>query len=150
MPASALATIAGLAQAAGVDVETIHAYQQAGLLQPPRRIPGHRERLGFHKDHVERVQFIHRAQQFGFSLSAIGELLGVKGGMVTCADAMAVTKRHLAAIRAEIADPATARDAGRMSLLRRLEQATSTLVESCEGARPGRPCKVLRTLAGAA
>lgn len=150
MPASAIATIAGLAQAAGVDVETITLYEQAKLLQPQRRIPGHRERLGYHKDHVERVQFIHRAQQFGFSLPAIGELLGMNGRMVTCADAQAVTNRHLAAIRAELADPATARDAGRMSLLRRLEQATAALAERCAGQRPGRSCGVLKTLSGAA
>ncbi|MCC2981274.1 MULTISPECIES: MerR family transcriptional regulator [unclassified Sphingomonas] len=66
-------TIAGLAQAGGVGVETVRYYHRRGLLaQPDRPARGVRR---YDVDDVRRLQFIRAAQSAGFSLEQIGELL---------------------------------------------------------------------------
>ena len=65
-------TIAKLALAGGVGVETIRFYQRKGLLDVPTRDGGIR-RYGSHD--VRRLKFIRQAQSAGFTLAEIGELL---------------------------------------------------------------------------
>src|SRR5688572_15135053 len=65
-------TIARLAEAGGVGVETVRFYQRRGLLAEPPRAGGIR-RYGS-KD-VRRLRFIRSAQAAGFTLGEIGELL---------------------------------------------------------------------------
>jgi DNA-binding transcriptional MerR regulator len=67
-------TIGKFAAAQGVSVETIRFYQRRGLLSQPER-PG----SGFREYSDEdrwRLAFIRRAQQLGFTLGEIAELLG--------------------------------------------------------------------------
>ncbi|HET7016592.1 MAG TPA: MerR family transcriptional regulator [Streptosporangiaceae bacterium] len=67
-------TIGKFAAAQGVSVETIRFYQRRGLLtQPERRASGFRE---YTEDDLWRLAFIRRAQQLGFTLGEIAELLG--------------------------------------------------------------------------
>ncbi len=67
-------TIGKLAAAEGVGVETVRFYQRRGLLpQPERRAAGYRE---YSEADRERLVFIRRARQLGFTLSEIAELLG--------------------------------------------------------------------------
>lgn len=67
-------TIGKFAAAQGVSVETIRFYQRRGLLtQPERRGSGFRE---YTEDDLWRLAFIRRAQQLGFTLGEIAELLG--------------------------------------------------------------------------
>ncbi len=146
MPAPALATIAGLAIASGVDVESIQRYHEAGLLPPPRRIAGRNVRRGYHRDHLARLKFIRRARNMGFSLEAIAQLLGVRGGMVTCGDALRVAIRHLDAVRAELADPQVAADPQRRAILAAIEGMVAPLVEQCASNGAASSCPVLRTL----
>lgn len=54
--------------------------------------------MAYHQEHLRRLIFIWRAQKLGFSLEAIGEMLGVGGGLCTCADVYRLTERHLAEI----------------------------------------------------
>lgn len=66
-------TIGQLAQEAGVNVETIRYYQRRGLLDEPQRpMSGHRR---YSKSAVERIAFIRRAQQYGFSLAEVQSLI---------------------------------------------------------------------------
>ena len=65
-------TIARLAEAGGVGVETIRYYQRRGLLQVPARA-GSIRRYGV--EDVRRLRFIRSAQAAGFTLDEIGELL---------------------------------------------------------------------------
>jgi MerR family mercuric resistance operon transcriptional regulator len=58
-------TIGGVAKAAGVNVETIRYYQRMKLLDEPGRPPGGVRR--YHEAVAERVRFIKRAQELGFS-----------------------------------------------------------------------------------
>src|SRR6266700_6873282 len=66
-------TIGRLAQEVGINLETVRFYERKGLLQkPPRSISGYRL---FPADTARRLRFIKRAQDLGFSLSEIRELL---------------------------------------------------------------------------
>lgn len=66
-------TIGGLAKLAGVNVETIRFYQRLGILaQPDRPLGGHRT---YSDEIVAELAFVRRAQQLGFTLGEIAELL---------------------------------------------------------------------------
>ena len=68
-------TIGQLAQAVGVNVETVRYYERRGLLPAPDRSPaGYRH---YSDDDRGRLEFIKRAQRFGFTLAEIADLLDV-------------------------------------------------------------------------
>jgi hypothetical protein len=62
-------TIGALAQAAGVNLETIRFYQRRGLLIEPERPQGGVRRYG--EPELARVRFIKSAQRLGFSLDKV-------------------------------------------------------------------------------
>ncbi|HFC12980.1 MAG TPA: heavy metal-responsive transcriptional regulator [Anaerolineae bacterium] len=66
-------TIGKLAQAAGVTVQSVRYYEQRGLLPKPARTPsGYRS---YAPQSVTRLRFIKNAQELGFTLEEIGQLL---------------------------------------------------------------------------
>ena len=67
-------TIGKLAHEAGVSVETIRYYQNRGLLDRPAKPLMGGFRCYSDRD-VGRVRFIKRAQQMGFTLAEIAELI---------------------------------------------------------------------------
>lgn len=67
-------TIGRLAEAAGVNVETIRYYERRGLLEAPPRAPsGYRQ---YSEDSLWRLNFIARAKRLGFTLREIEQLVG--------------------------------------------------------------------------
>lgn len=65
-----------VADAAGVNVETLRYYERRGLLHAPKRgRAGYRE---YGPDAIEVVRFIKRAQTLGFTLDEISELLALR------------------------------------------------------------------------
>jgi MerR family mercuric resistance operon transcriptional regulator len=70
-------TIAGLARAGGVGVETVRYYQRRGLLETPDRGEGVRR---YDEEAVRRLRFIRSAQTAGFTLEQIAELLALDAG----------------------------------------------------------------------
>jgi Hg(II)-responsive transcriptional regulator len=61
---------------AGVNVQTLRYYERRGLLRAPQRsVSGYRE---YSPEAVQMVKFIKRAQELGFSLDEIGELLDLR------------------------------------------------------------------------
>ena len=69
-------TIGHLAREAGVNLETVPYYERRGLLpKPPRSASGYRL---FPTDAARRLRFIRRAQELGFSLKEIRELLSLR------------------------------------------------------------------------
>jgi DNA-binding transcriptional MerR regulator len=73
-------TIGKFAAGAGVGVETVRFYQRRGLLaEPERRGHGFREYSG---DDQERLAFILRARQLGFTVQEIRDLLGPLDGPI--------------------------------------------------------------------
>ncbi|MEO7474382.1 MAG: MerR family transcriptional regulator, partial [Gemmatimonadales bacterium] len=65
--------ISDIAKQAGVNVQTLRFYERRGLLpQPVRLASGYRN---YDRAAVRRVRFIKRAQELGFTLAEINELL---------------------------------------------------------------------------
>src|SRR6266581_1729527 len=69
-------TIGQIASAANVNIQTIRYYERRGLFPTPRRTPaGYRQ---YTADAVARLRFIKHAQELGFSLHEIEELLALR------------------------------------------------------------------------
>jgi MerR family mercuric resistance operon transcriptional regulator len=70
-------TISELAQNGGVGVETVRFYQRKGLLFDPQpaRMGGAKGRRHYGPDEARRLHFIRSAQEAGFTLKEIAELL---------------------------------------------------------------------------
>lgn len=126
-------TIARLAAAAGVGVETVRYYQRRGLLPVPARA-GSVRRYG--AEDVRRLRFIRRAQAAGFTLEQIGELLALD------------RTEDRVRVRALAADRLAALD----SKIAELEEARSALEHlrsACAAGRKG-PCPILAAFEGKA
>lgn len=126
-------TISRLAQLAGVNLETIRYYERQGLLSaPPRTAAGYRL---FPREAARRLRFIKRAQQLGFSLSEIRELLElrVKPG----------TKRVDMRLRAEAK---IAEIDKKIGTLQAMKNALRQLTERCDGCGPRSECPILESL----
>jgi Hg(II)-responsive transcriptional regulator len=68
--------IGEVAGRARVNIQTLRFYERRGLLaEPPRRPSGYRE---YPAESVARVRFIKRAQELGFSLAEVQELLRLR------------------------------------------------------------------------
>jgi MerR family mercuric resistance operon transcriptional regulator len=124
-------TIGAFADAAGVNVETIRFYQRKGLLREPDRPAGGIRRYG--QQDVARVRFVKSAQQLGFSLDEIGELLRLEDGL-HCKEASKLAEHKLKEIHEKLAT------------LRRMEAALSTLVNACHAQRGTVSCPLIATL----
>src|SRR3954451_17023987 len=92
-----------LAKRAGVNVETLRFYEREGLMpEPPRRGSGYRE---YPAESVQRIRFIKRAQELGFSLREVRELLALRVERgTTCADVRLKAQEKAREIRQKIAD----------------------------------------------
>jgi MerR family transcriptional regulator, mercuric resistance operon regulatory protein len=126
-------TIALLAKASGVHLETVRYYERVGLMpEPERAANGYRS---YDPQHVKRLFFIRRAREIGFSIGAIRDLLALaEPGRASCAEVQNLTVAHLAEVRSKIAD------------LRKLEAILADAVERCStGLEP--ICPVLDLLA---
>lgn len=127
-------TIGELSSETGVNIETVRYYERIGLTPAPKRSAGGRR--VYVPDDVQRLNFVRRARQLGFSIEDIRSLLAVAGGARTCKDAYAVAVRHRDAVRASIRD------------LRRLERTLSDVADHCSrGATPD--CALINALSEA-
>ncbi len=93
-------TIGGLARTAGVNIETIRYYQRRGLLSKSRKPLGGVRR--YSTEILNRLRFIKRAQELGFTLREIGELL--KLGDRFCNETRAIAEHRLTDIETRIRD----------------------------------------------
>ncbi|HET9025656.1 MAG TPA: MerR family transcriptional regulator [Burkholderiaceae bacterium] len=124
-------TIGALAQTAGVGVETVRFYQRRGLLPQPARAYGSIRRYG--PTDAARLRFIRRAQELGFTLEEIGELLKLQDGT----DRRAI--RRIARVRLEQVE-------SRLADLERMRLALRDVIHDCEHT-PGAPrCPVIEAI----
>ncbi|MBO0790979.1 MAG: heavy metal-responsive transcriptional regulator [Ktedonobacteraceae bacterium] len=126
-------SIGQLARQAGVRVETIRFYEREGLLEkPPRRASGYRQ---YSEEVVKRIDFIKRAQQLGFSLKEIMELLTLRvDAQTSCKE----VKRHTEAKIAEVERKLVA--------LQRMRTALLQVAALCIGDGPTSRCPMLDAL----
>jgi MerR family transcriptional regulator, mercuric resistance operon regulatory protein len=125
-------TIARLAAAAGVHVETIRYYQRRRLVpEPPRPAGGVRR---YTEADAERLRFIKRAQAMGFTLTEIANLLRLRTRRSCRAT------RDLAAAKLQIVDE-------RIRELRQLRQELAHLITDCDANADQTACPVIERLA---
>lgn len=122
-----------VAEQAGVNVQTLRYYERRGLIdQPPRSSSGHRAYPG---TTVQTIRFVKRAQELGFTLDEISELMELaEGGPQECDSARTMAEARTAEIQRRIAD------------LERMRRALAELIATCDSARPDRRCPLLRAL----
>lgn len=125
-------TIGKLAQAAGVNIETIRYYQRRGLLvEPTKPMGGHRR---YTSEQANRVRFIKRAQALGFTLTEISKLLTLNQGC--CDETSALATRKLELIKQKITD------------LDVMRQALEGLVQQCKTGKDRSSCPIIDALIG--
>ena len=124
---------AELSRRTGCNLETIRYYEKIGMMpEPPRTAAGYRV---YDEVHVSRLRFILRGRELGFSIEELRTLLRlVDRGTQTCAEVRALTERHLADVRAKIAD------------LKRIETVLAATAAECSGEQVPE-CPVLEALA---
>lgn len=112
--------IGTLSKRTGVNIETIRYYERIGIMPAPPRTEGG-QRVYDH-GHLQRLAFIRRSRELGFSLDDIRALLKlVDGGDYTCGEVRDMTVAHIADVRKKIAD------------LRRMERVLKDMAAKCEG-----------------
>ncbi len=126
-------TTGGLAAAAGLNVETLRFYERSGLLAEPKRTAaGYRQ---YPRSAVARLRFIKRAQQLGFTLAAIRELLSLQAARRrSSARVKRLSERQL-----EVID-------GRIRDLQRMRDALAILSTACDGHGPVSSCPIIHAL----
>lgn len=124
-----------LAKRAGVNVETLRFYEREGLVpEPPRRMSGYRE---YPAESVQLIRFIKRAQELGFSLREVRELLALRiQPGTTCAEVRHKAEEKVSEVRQKIAD------------LQAIERALQALTTTCSGEGPLSECPILECLDG--
>ncbi len=127
-------TISKAAKNAGVGVETIRFYERKGLIkQPPKPIDG-----GFRvypEETVARIRFIRQAQEIGFSLREIEELLSLRADpSADCSDVRERATAKLAEVNRKITE------------LERIRAALETLIAACPGGGALRSCSIMESL----
>jgi len=96
-------SIGQLASQTGTKVETIRFYEKNGLLPAPARTEGNYR--AYEPDHLNRLSFIRRARDLGFSLDQIRALLALSDDKCqSCAAVDRIANEHRAEVERKIAD----------------------------------------------
>jgi len=109
-----------LARVTGVNGETIRYYEGIGLMPDPHRSAGgHRI---YDRSHLQRLRFIRRCRELGFSLNEVRALLDpVDRGGYTCAEIRDRATVHLKDVTRKMRD------------LQRMQRTLRTMIASCDG-----------------
>lgn len=126
--------ISELARCAGVNLQTVRYYERRGLLPDPRRRgTGYRE---YSDGTLQRLQFIRRAQELGFTLAEIEDLLSLRlRPGTTAADVKSRAAAKIEEVDRKLRD------------LDRIRAALTHLAGQCRGGRgPVGDCPLLEAL----
>jgi MerR family mercuric resistance operon transcriptional regulator len=126
-------TIGNLAKQASVNVQTVRYYERRRLLPQPKRTPnGYRI---YPAEAVQRLHFIKSAQELGFSLKEIQELLSLRlRPGITSAQ---IRKRA----EAKVVDIEI-----RISTLQAMKKSLAQIISACSGCGPVSECPILDSL----
>ncbi len=93
-------TISKIAKEIGINIETVRFYERKGLIkQPVKPLQGYRQ---YPTETVNRIRFIRRSQELGFTLSEIEGLLSLNDS--PCNQVEELAKKKLVAIQTKQAD----------------------------------------------
>lgn len=124
--------ISEAAAASGCHLETIRYYEKVGLMaQPPRTDSGYRT---YSEADVDRLRFISRGRELGFSLEEIRSLLRLSDEPnMSCMEVDRMARSHLVDIQ------------GRISELQRMAEELDRVIGGCAKEQRGN-CAILGTL----
>ena len=125
--------IGQVSKLAGVTVESVRFYERRGLVPSPRRLrSGYRV---FGPDAVRRIRFVRHAQELGFSLDEISELLSLRvHARTSCGSVQEAAQRRLADVETKLA---------RLSSIR---SCLLELLSACSRREATEPCPILGAL----
>jgi len=122
-----------VAAQARVNVQTVRYYERRGLLTAPERTAaGYRQ---YPPEVVPRIRFIKRAQELGFTLEEITDLLAlqVRHG-AACDEVSRRAAEKIRVVRQKVRE------------LENLKKILENLVEACAARAPTAECPVLEAL----
>ena len=124
--------IGEVAERSGCHPETVRYYERIGLLPaPPRTAGGYRD---YRPADADRLRFISRGRELGFSLEEVRSLLGLaEDDGLSCQDVDRLARGHLLDSR------------NRLNALQRMAAELERVVGSCSGGERGQ-CAILDTL----
>ena len=123
-------SIGDLAEAAGVATSTVRYYERRGLLSPLRRAKG--DYRQYDEGSLIRLRFIRAAQDSGFTLADITELLGLMDDeRGRCDGVQAVLTQRLDEVR------------DKLRSLREVESRLAASLTACRQEVDGGPCREL-------
>ena len=127
--------IGEVATRAKVNKETVRYYEKRELIpKPDRRYSGYRI---FTQRHIDQIKFIKRAQELGFTLSEIKELLELHMHEdSTCSEIKSEAQAKYQDVDEKIKD------------LQRIKETLVDLIDSCSGSGPKGDCPILGALEG--
>jgi DNA-binding transcriptional MerR regulator len=130
-------TIGELAAQAGCTAEAVRFYEREGVLPVPQRRGDGRYRRYSASD-IERVRFLKRARDLGFSLDEVRELMALAASdpVRPCAEVDALARDHLEQVEAKIQQ------------LIGLREELRQVISACAGGTGIRDCRILGALSG--
>ena len=130
-------SIGELAEVTGVTSEAIRYYEREGVIPPATRTGAGSYRQYVAAD-AERLRFVRRARDLGFSLEEVRELLALASGDPNrpCGDVNQIAHAHLAQVDAKLAQ------------LRALRRELNRLIASCDRDASLADCSLLTALSG--
>ena len=125
-------TISKLAKELSINIETIRFYERKGMIQQPTKpTTDYRH----YTDEIRnRIRFIKRSQDLGFTLEEISTLLDLK--YQSCDEAQELATNKLAKVQEKIAD------------LTHLEKALKSLLVQCDDNTDEHSCPIIMSLQG--
>ncbi len=107
------------AKQSGLSVDTIRFYEKEGLLKGPTRTEGGFRLFSQHE--IDALKFIRKAQELGFSLQEIRELLFLQGDEIeSCEHVRELLEQKVASVR------------GKIEELRKLQRSLGRALRQCE------------------
>jgi len=122
--------IGELARSVDISVETIRYYQRIGLLEVPQKPYGGTRSYG--TEDLQRLRFIRRAQQLGFSLHDICALLELSSSDCEQVQKLAAEKLNLVQEK--------------LGQLRRIESVLAETLTQCVKRKGNQPCPIIESL----
>ena len=128
-------TIGHLARQTGTKVETIRFYEKRGLLPEPSRTEGNFR--SYEPEHLNRLSFIRRARDLGFSLEQVRALLTLSDDRTRpCTAIDAIAHEHRTEVERKIRD------------LQALKAELDRVIDQC-GHGIVADCRIIETLSPA-
>lgn len=126
--------IGELASLTGTTPEAIRYYERVGVMPTPTRDGGGRYRRYGSSD-VERLNFVRRVRELGFSLGEVRELLELADHPDRpCAEVDAMARAHLTSVEEKIAQ------------LKSLRAELARMIGACRGGLAIADCRILAAL----